>query len=221
MVPAPEEQSAYEAVVASPLRAQDRAEDAQRLPVEFLRFARARPGMQVLDIWSGGGYTSELLALEVGATGHVWSQNDKPSKRLAERLLTAPQANLEPVIEAYDNPVPPGLPPLDLVTIVMSYHDIAALPVDRGQLDARLYAALKHGGHLVVIDHAARAGSGTSDSPRLHRIDEALVIEEFTRAGFRLEGQSDYLRHPEDPRSVAFFDMKTPSDKFALRFLKS
>lgn len=211
----------YETVVASPARTErDRSEDAGRKPVAFLEFSGVRPGMRVLDIWSGAGYTSELLALEVGPTGHVWAQNDKPSKRLEERLSEHPQANLEQVIASYDNPVPAQASGLDLITIVMSYHDIAALPVDRARMDAHLYAALKSGGHLVLIDHSARAGSGTSDSANLHRIDEALVKGELASAGFRLEAQSDFLRNPDDPRGQAFFDMQIPSDKFALRFVK-
>lgn len=212
----------YQSVVASPDRTdKDREEDAHRRPLEFLEFSGVKPGMQVVDIWSGAGYTSELLSLAVGKTGRVWAQNDKPSKRLTERLDAHPEANLVAVVEPFQDPIPKDAPPLDLVTIVMSYHDIAAMPVDRAAMDARIFAALKPGGHLVLIDHSARPGTGTSDSARLHRIEEATVIQEATKAGFHLEAHSDFLRNPDDPRIQAFFDMSTQSDKFALRFVKS
>jgi len=65
-----------------------------------------------------------------------------------------------------------------------------------------------------------RTGSGISAAKSLHRIDEAVVVNEFRQAGFQLEQEGDFLRNPSDPRDQAFFDMKIPTDKFALRFVK-
>ena len=57
----------YQAAIASPVRTdQDRRMDASRHPAEFLPFTQVRPGMQVLDVATGGGYTTQLLALAVG-----------------------------------------------------------------------------------------------------------------------------------------------------------
>ncbi|HWJ95702.1 MAG TPA: methyltransferase, partial [Telluria sp.] len=85
----------------------------------------------------------------------------------------------------------------------------------------RLYDALKPGGYLVVIDNAAKPGSGLSATKTLHRIDEAAVIEELTKAGFKVDAKSDFLRAPTDPREQPFFEMKgAPDDKFAIRFKK-
>jgi predicted methyltransferase len=102
----------------------------------------------------------------------------------------------------------------------MNYHDIAYMPVDRAKMNRRLFNALKPGGHLVVMDHSAKTGSGISAAKTLHRIDEKVVADEFRQAGFRLEKSSDFLKNPDDPRDQAFFDMKIPTDKFALRFVK-
>jgi predicted methyltransferase len=47
------------------------------------------------------------------------------------------------------------------------------------------------------------------------------VIEEVTKAGFKVDAKSDYLRAPSDPREQPFFEMKgAPDDKFAIRFVK-
>jgi predicted methyltransferase len=55
----------------------------------------------------------------------------------------------------------------------------------------------------------------------LHRIDEAAVVAEVSKAGFALEAKSDYLRALGDPRDQPFFKMEgKPDDKFALRFVK-
>jgi len=210
-----------EKIIASPLRTdQDRRMDAARHPAEFLPFTEARPGMKVLDVSAGAGYTSQLLALAVAPDGTVWAQTPRPGPALAKRLADHPQANLVMVERPFDDPVPGDAPQLDLVTIVLNYHDITYLPVDRAKMNQRLYAALKPGGHLVVIDHSGRAGTGTAEGRTLHRIDEAVVRNEVQQAGFVLEAESDFLRNPADPRDAPSGNSKIPTDKFALRFVK-
>jgi len=211
----------YRTAVDSPIRTdQDRRLDAARHPAEFLAFAQARPGMQVLDVSAAAGYTSQLLALAVGPAGKVFAQNPSERPALTERLAEHPQANLVPVLRPFDDPVPEQAPKLDLITIVQNYHDICNLPVDRAAMNAHLFAALKHGGHLVVTDHSARSGTGLAETKRLHRIDEAVVRAEFERAGFVLEAEGDFLRNPADSRDGVSYSSKIPTDKFALRFVK-
>jgi predicted methyltransferase len=211
----------YKQVVASPIRTdEDRDADARRKPLEFLQFTNVRPGMRVLDIAAGGGYTTQLLALAVGSTGTVWAQGTKSRSALEERLASHPQANIVPVIRPFEDPIPEGLSRLDMITIIMNYHDIAYMPVDRAKMNLRLFNALKPGGHLIVLDHSAKAGSGISAAKSLHRIDEKVVLDEFRQAGFKLEQEGDFLKNPDDPRDQAFFDMKIQTDKFALRFVK-
>ena len=109
---------------------------------------------------------------------------------------------------------------LDLITIILNYHDITYLPVDRARMNERLFAALKPGGRLVVVDHSGRAGTGISEGKTLHRIDEAVVLSEVRQAGFVLDAEGGFLRNPADPRSESSSDPKVPTDKFALRFVK-
>ena len=64
------------AIVASPDRsAADRVNDQRRQPEQMLLFIGVRPGMVVLDVSAGGGYTTELLARAVGPTGRVYGQS--------------------------------------------------------------------------------------------------------------------------------------------------
>jgi predicted methyltransferase len=210
-----------QAVIASAVRTdQDRRMDTERQPASFLPFTQVQPGMRVLDVSAGAGYTSQLLALAVGPTGTLWAQSPKPGATLTQRMTDHPQANLIVVARPFEDPVPDSAPPLDLITIILNYHDISYLPVDRAKMDSRLFAALKPGGHLVVIDHAARDGTGITDGKTLHRIDEAVVLNEMRQAGFALEAESDFLRNRADPRDQTSADSKIPTDKFALRFVK-
>ena len=147
----------YDKAIASPIRTdQDRGADATRRPAGFLPLTQVKPGMQVLDVSAAGGYTTQLLALAVGPTGIVYAQNSQARPALAQRLADHPQPNLIPVLRPFEDPVPEQAPPLDLITIIQNYHDICNAPVDRKKMNARLFAALKPGGHLVVVDHSAR-----------------------------------------------------------------
>lgn len=211
----------YERVIASPVRTdQDRHMDAARKPAEFLPFTQVKPGMQVLDVSAGAGYTSQLLALAVGPTGTVWAQTPRPGPTLVKRLVEHPQANLIVVERPFEDPVPDQAPKLDLITFVLNYHDVTYQQVDRARMNERLFAALKPGGRLIVIDHSARSGTGISEGKTLHRIDEAVVLAEVRQAGFVLDAESDFLRNPADPRDEPSTQPKVPTDKFALRFVK-
>ncbi len=69
--PAPD----YAAIVAAPDRSDaDRQADQRRPPLPFLAFAAAHPGMKVLDMGAGGGYSTELMARAVAPSGVVYAQ---------------------------------------------------------------------------------------------------------------------------------------------------
>jgi predicted methyltransferase len=211
----------YRALLDDPVRTErDHKMDAGRHPVELLTFAQVRPGMRVLDVATGAGYTSQLLALAVGPSGKVWAQAPKPGDALKERMAAHPQANLVVVTRPFDDPVPPEAAPLDLVTLVLNYHDISYLPVDRDAMNRKIFAALEPGGHYVVIDHSARPGSGISAGKTLHRIDEAFLVAEVEKAGFVLEKEGDFMRSPADTRETSSNQATPPSDRFVLRFTR-
>ena len=69
-----------DAIVASPDRsAGDRTNDQRRHPEDMLMFIGIHPGWTALDVSTGGGYTTELLARAIGPTGLVWAQGPAPS----------------------------------------------------------------------------------------------------------------------------------------------
>jgi predicted methyltransferase len=194
--------------------------DASRNPAQFLPFTGVAPGMIALDVSAGAGYTTQLLALSVGPEGKVYAQRQQPGDALTKRLADRPQPNIVPVYQSFEDPVPADAPRLDLVTIVNNYHDIVYLPIDRAKMNQRLYAALKPGGRLVVVDHSAKPGTGTSVAKALHRIDEAVVVAEFTRVGFVLDAEGQFLRNPSDTRDISSGDGQVMTDKFVLRFVR-
>jgi len=210
----------YRAMLASPLRTErDRGMDERRDPVDLLQFADVRPGMRVLDIAAGAGYTSQLLVLAVGPSGTVWAQTPQPGAALNERLAAHPQPNFLVAKRPFDDPVPPEAAPLDLVTLILNYHDITYLPVDRDAMNRKVFAGLKPGGRYVIVDHSALAGTGITVGKTLHRIEEAFLVAEVKKAGFVLEAEGSFLRNPADTRADSSAP-PNPTDKFVLRFVK-
>ena len=88
------------------------------------------------------------------------------------------------------------------------------MPVDRAQMNRKMFAALKPGEALVVIaDHSARPGDGATVGKTLHRIEES-TLQEIEAAGFKLVAEGDFLRHPEDPPGrFRCFVPKVPTDE--------
>ena len=216
----------YGAIVSAPDRSDaDRQTDQRRDPATLLAFTRVRPGMSVLDMGAGGGYSTELLARAAGPSGKVYAQdapdaNPRARERFEARMKTPAMRNVVRLERPFDDPVPLGVRDLDVVTFFFFYHDTTFMPVDRAKMNRALFDALKPGGTLVIADHSAKAGDGTSVGKSLHRIEEGAVIREVEAAGFRLVERGEFLRHPEDPRDAPVFRPKVPVDEFVLKFGK-
>ncbi len=224
--PRPADAPDYAAVVAAPDRSDtDRQTDQRRDPATLLAFTRVRPGMRVLDMGAGGGYSTELLARAVGPAGAVYAQdapdaNPRARERFEARMKTPAMKNVVRLERPFDDPLPPGVRDLDMVTFFFFYHDTTFMPVDRARMNRALFDALKPGGVLVIADHSAKAGDGTSVGKSLHRIEEGAVVREVEASGFRLVERGEFLRHPEDPRDAPVFRSKVPVDEFVLKFGK-
>jgi len=222
LAPAPD----YAAIVAAPDRAaSDRPIDLRRRQPQLLAFTGARPGMRVLDLDAAAGYTTELLARAVGASGVVFAQDAKSQMeraraRMDERMKTPAMANVVRAVREYDDPVPAGAAPLDLVTFFFGYHDVAFTDVDRAAMNRKVFDAMRPGGVLVIADHSARAGAGASVAKTLHRIEESVIRRELEAAGFRFVAEGGFLRNPDDPRDTLVFRSPVPVDEFVLKFEK-
>ncbi|MDI1447524.1 SAM-dependent methyltransferase [Polyangium sp. 6x1] len=224
--------AAIAAIVAAPDRAEaDRALDAGRKPAELLAFLDIRPGMKVAEIAAGGGYTAELLARTVGEAGKVYGQNSKfilerfAEKPWAERLQKPVMKNVVRVDREFDEPLPPEAKELDAVVMVLFYHDTIWMKTDRDKMNKTIFQALRPGGVYGIVDHSAKAGSGTSEAQTTHRIEEKTLREEVERAGFKLAGEASFLRNEKDTRDWNASPMKAgelrgTSDRFVLKFVK-
>ncbi|MGH6782753.1 MAG: class I SAM-dependent methyltransferase, partial [Phenylobacterium sp.] len=118
-----------------------------------------------------------------------------------------------------------GFPePVDIIFTAQNYHDfhLKSLKLDVPAVNRSLYAALKPGGVLFVIDHVASAGSPIDVADTLHRIDPAVARREIEAAGFKFVGESPVLRNPADPHTANVFDpaIRGKTDQFVYKFQK-
>jgi predicted methyltransferase len=232
--PAEAEVSIYEAALAHPGRPEsDLQDDARRQPDKVLEFFGIAAGDTVLDMFSGGGYYTEMLSHVVGADGHVTSHTnsvvlnfsgDEFNARLADNRLM----NVE-VLMAENNELELDTGRYDAAIMTLNFHDLYWVSKEYGweKIDvetflAELYASLKPGGTLGVVDHSAEAGSPREIGGTLHRIDPGVVLEDLENAGFVLDGENDLLRSTEDDYSKNVFDaaVRGKTDRFTLRFRK-
>jgi predicted methyltransferase len=224
---------AVAAAVADPARPQaDRDRDADRKPAESVAFTGVKAGDKVVDLIPGGGYFTRIFSGVVGPKGHVYAV---PSPKRANAPEGAPDPgapvqaiaadphynNVSVVVARVTGLTVPE--PVDLIWTSQNYHDFHNIPDgDIAAINKSIFNSLKPGGVFIVLDHTAEKGSALRDTNTLHRIDAAAVKQEVEAAGFKLEGESDALRNPNDAHTAKVFDpsIRGKTDQFILKFRK-
>jgi predicted methyltransferase len=100
-----------QSIVAAPDRTPaDRTNDQRRMPEKMLAFIGVKPGMVVIDLFAGGGYTTELLARAIGPSGKVFGQSQPPNPNAAPPA--APEGNSNPSAAGTAPVARPAAPPV-------------------------------------------------------------------------------------------------------------
>jgi predicted methyltransferase len=226
----------FDAAVANPGRsAADVKRDALDHPADILRLSGIGPGMRIADVLAGDGYYSELAGYVVGPKGKIFMINNAAFDHWSEgplqtRLKSGRLGNVEHETLDLDhmNLAPESL---DAVFLIKVYHDLYWLDSEGGiwpKIDTRgvldqLAHALKPGGVLLLVDHSAKAGSGSTAASALHRIEESYAISDFESRGLKVVAKSDLLRRPDDARDQVSYKgpMLGKTDRFVLVFRKA
>jgi len=207
---------AIEAALANKSRsAKNVARDPLRKPATILALTGVKKGDTVVDLFSGGGYYTELFSHIVGDEGHVVAHGTYAKKEMVEGLGNASLV-LSNELEGVDAGV-------DVIFTAMNYHDLMnASPDGRDAILAAWFSKLNSGGVLVVIDHNAADGEGDTVTNTTHRVEDAFVKAEVTTAGFEFVKSIDALRNPHDDHTKGPFDpsIRGKTDRFVLKFRK-
>ena len=220
-------------VAATAARSEENVKlDASRKPGEVLAFLGLKPGMRVSDPFGGNLYWAEITSQVVGPKGRVsiWEPAQFYDQKGYDRFTAfkASHPNVWMRVSPFEAPDLP-VAAYDFMLINLDYHDVywesAKNKVVRMDPDAWLkviYAAMKPGAVVGVIDHVANPGDTRETVQKYHRIDPATVKADFKRAGFKLEAESDLLRNPADDHMKLVFDpsIRGKTDRFVFKFRK-
>ncbi len=206
--------------------------DESRKPAEVLKFLGLQKGMRVSDPFGGNLYWAEIMAPAVGPKGRVtiWQPQQFYSQKIYDNYtaLKAKQPNVWMRVSPFEAPDLPANT-YDFMLINLDYHDVywesaknGVVRMDPDQWLKTIYAAMKPGTVVGVIDHIANPGDTRQTVDKLHRIDPGVVKADFKRAGFLLEGESKLLRNPADDHSLLVFnpDIRGKTDRFIFKFRK-
>ncbi len=242
---------ALAAVIAGEHRVEaNKARDVYRNPLETLTFFGLKPDMHVVEIWPGGGWYTEIIAPYVREKGKYYAAGWDPEasaefiqrgiKAFRDKLDARPglYAGTEMTVLSFPDKTtiaPPGS--VDMVVTFRNIHNWMPAGNAEKAFEA-MYAALKPGGILGVVEHRAPADKPQDPKAASGYVREDYAIELAQKAGFVLEAKSEINANPRDTRDYAKGVWTLPpnlregdvdrekytaigeSDRFTLRFRK-
>lgn len=167
----------------------DPERDSWQKPDEVVSLMALEPGQTVADIGAGTGYFLSRLSAAVGSEGRVIGLDVEPNMvaHMEQRIASESLANTEAAVVPTDDP---GLEAasVDAILIVDTWHHIG----ERDDYSAKLFAALKPGGSVFVVDFTRDAPHGP---PPEMRLSPLTVAEELASAGFEIQTLEETLPH--------------------------
>ena len=230
----------------------NRARDVYRHPRQTLEFFGIRQDQTVMEIWAGaGGWYTEILAPLLREHGHYIAANWDPNSALkvVADSVSAFRTKLDGNPDLYDkvtvtalqypaalNPVPPAS--VDLIVTFRNLHNWLARDQAAPAMLKAMYAALKPGGVLGIVDHRADPAAPRDLQAKNGYVNEAYAIELAKAAGFEFAAASEVNANPKDTRDYEQGVWTLPptwrlgdkdrekfaaigeSDRFTLKFVK-
>lgn len=196
-----------------------KARDQYRHPVESLTFWGLEPGMTILEIQPGGAsWWTDILAPYARLTDGKFHATgaDLANPKLSEgakkaraefeaRYLTKP--DLYGKVEIVNwGAVSKTLPAstFDFILTARSIHGwMQQGPQTVHETFVEFHKALKPGGILAVEQHRANP-TGGAEKPESGYVSEQYVIEQATKAGFKLAARSEVNANPKDTKDHPF-----------------
>jgi predicted methyltransferase len=215
--------AAQEALPASPLdralagdwRSEgNRARDQYRHPKQTLEFFGVDPATQTLiEIWPGGGWYAEVLApaFEFGGGQYIAivpkpladspERVDRDNGKLRAMFAARPDLyGKAQVREALDSD--PDLGPPESADVVLTFRNVHnwVMAGNEQAMFRAMFAVLKPGGTLGVVDHRAAADQPPAEMKTSGYLPQDYVIALAQGAGFELVASSEINANPKDTK---------------------
>lgn len=188
------------------------ARNQYRNPVETLMFFGVEPELDVVEVWPGGGWYTEVLAPVVTRDGSLTAgifeiDEDDPEDyrtRITNSYLEFLDEHREILGDVQTGTFAPveiielGEPEsVQMVLTFRNLHNMYGSDVLEDALEA-FYDVLEPGGVLGVVQHRAPEGSDPDETADDGYLAEDFVIEEVEAAGFVLDETSEINANPDD-----------------------
>ena len=217
-----------QAALASEIRTEaETVRDANRKPLETLKFFGLTDTMHVLELVPGGGWYTKVLAPVLAENGRLAVSVGTQG---ATAIIEAQGWDVEVIETGNFSPVEGsrlyqitdldfGEGVFDMVLTFRNLHNFNE--VGRNAINAAALRALKPGGRYGVVDHTRRHMQA-DNYENWRRMDPVLAIKEIEAAGFEFVDYSD-LHYRADDELVYEVGRKTVTgntDRFTLLFQK-
>jgi predicted methyltransferase len=185
------------------------ARDKFRHPIEELTFFGLTPTSNVVELWPGGGYWTDILGPYLAASGHYTialppsgdAEEDTGVARLRARLA-AEKERLGTIHETVLGADHFDLAPAASADLVVTFRNLHNW-MEAGYAEQALaacFAALKPGGILGMEEHRGR-----NDIPQDPKAKNGYVRQDYAialakKAGFTLVGSSEINANPRDTK---------------------
>lgn len=217
-----------QAALASDIRTEaETARDANRMPLETLKFFGLADDMHVLELVPGGGWYTKILAPVLAENGRLAVSIGTPgAAAIIEKqgwdVQVVETGNFSPVegsrlFQITDMDFGEGM--FDMALTFRNLHNFNE--VGRNAINEAVFRALKSGGRYGVVDHTRRHMQA-DNYENWRRMDPVLAIKEIEAAGFEFVDYSD-LHYRADDELVYEVGRKTVTgntDRFTLLFRK-
>jgi predicted methyltransferase len=201
--------AALSAAVASPARpASAVARDKSRHPLEELSFFGITPKMNVVELWPGGGYWTDILGPYLAPAGRYTAAlpssggEEGPG---ADRFRTHIAAEKDRLGAIHVTTLGPGhfeIAPPGSADLILTFRNLHNWMSDgyADQALAACFTALKPGGILGIEEHR-----GPNDKPQDPKAENGYVRQDYAlamakKAGFVLVGSSEINANPRDTK---------------------
>ncbi len=202
---------ALSAVIAGDHRsAANKARDPFRHPAETLTFFGLKANMQVVEVWPSMGWYSEILGPYLSKGGKYYAAGWDPESKIefiqrgikafSDKLAASPDLYAGTEMTVLSFPDKTAIAPAGTADMVLTFRNIHNW-MGGGNADtafAAMYAALKPGGVLGVVEHRARTGVPQDPKAASGYVREDYAIELAKKAGFVLEASSEINANPRD-----------------------
>ena len=232
------------ALAASHRSEANRARDKYRNPAATLTFFGVKPGLNVVELYPGGGWYTEILAPYLAAKGTytVAAPLGRGADNIAKKL--GANATLYGKVKRANFPAAPGATPVaagtaDVVLTFRNVHNWRFGGTDAAQAAFdQIFTMLKPGGTLGVVEHRLPESMDTKLEEKSGYMKRSSVIAFATKAGLKLASESEINANPRDthdyPKGVwtlppnyaegdvdrAKYTAIGESDRMTLKFIK-